>query len=479
MKAKNLDLAAVDRFMSMVAQSTITLVSNKSLYGCVYCLQLRDDASTEYLRWSHTDGFVDSTTIIVKCVALTPAELELKDRFAESIITVTPERRTMQWKQLEQEAAVQHHVWLKSVKNGKQQLCPAVAEVIRIDGDEAVALKSRLHEQTGVEPVGLSDHIGIIVMDIVDNASVLDSFRDNSPPLQVYTFCIYTVVMIISMYLETGVIHNDLHLKNVMIQGDHAIAIDFGRFRMIPDNDYNRARLVEEVRSLAQRRCAGNVIEFEDSNALISQLLLKLSWADTYFNKALRCGYEITDLITRIANQLFDRAQPQQCDLFSEQGLPNLPAIMPIQPKVQTVRLSVARPPLSSVRASVHDAELPLALPRASGPLPGSLSCWWRDIFGWAQLGSSCHPSEKIEYTLEYGDRPHRSYHFVPTIEEVGDRSVFRVINCSYCCELRDGATVLGYTITPDHRIVVVRSTWLFGYFVNPQGRIGYFVPYI
>ena len=316
MRAVDARLDGYGRWRRMLgAPCTVDALSENSAYGFVYRLRLLRPEDAQYARWTR-EGDVPATTMVVKCVPLTPGAATNAPEFVEHRTPVVLRqdwdlrrnvyRWTMQWEQLLEEAAAQQRVWLNTMS--PEPLCPAVADVFRVDGAEAEALCAMLRRSAvGAEGPDLmllmSRSIGVIVMDVVDNAVTLEEIPDRT------RYYVLAVVLLIAMYLEAKLIHADLHRGNVMIQDDpevHAIALDFGRFLVVDGDEQLSAwtmnnmtlgtddarvwltRVLHDVNSAHARRYVADMGGVEAAAGAIVQRLIQRS--DSYNATPDRAG---------------------------------------------------------------------------------------------------------------------------------------------------------------------------------------------
>ena len=358
MKALNPEMTGYARLMAMVEKGgRIDLLSDSSAYGYIYRLQIAEDTAAQYMRWS-LGGFTrPATTLVIKCVPLTPEHL-VKEGFFVEVNTGYAGfgHNTMQWEQLLEEAAAQQWVWSQSVRDGRHQLCPAVADVFRVDGDAATQFARMIDSHTNAADV-LTKSIGVIVMDMVDNAESLKVALERGDDKVGAYVC--TTAMIYAMYLEARLRHEDAHTDNVMLQKNdgntHAIALDFGKFELVPDTD---ERWQNNVRAIHDMACGSSSSETNRVD-LFERLYAGVdSFVVTHYRRdAQKDTGPGNAFVLAVMDKLLQRARPLQCEP------------LPIEDYVSQ-KLLPAFPTLSATRRerTINRTFMPMATKRALSP---------------------------------------------------------------------------------------------------------------
>lgn len=155
------------------------------------------------------------------------------------------------------EAKTQQSIWEMSIRGGKEEICPSVANFSLFTNSESKKLLKFLIKKSGGDQE-LKDiflylnslilnpskayEIGIILMPKVNDSMSVYEFM-KSGPSEEDAHKVYAVFIAetIRLFVEVGIIHFDLHLNNALIYNDtngnfKCLIIDFGRVSNILDD---------------------------------------------------------------------------------------------------------------------------------------------------------------------------------------------------------------------------------------------------
>lgn len=155
------------------------------------------------------------------------------------------------------EAKTQQSIWEMSIRGGKEEICPSVANFSIFSNTESKKLLKFLIKKSEADQdvkdiflylnslilnTSKSYEIGVILMPKVnDSISVYEFMK--SGPLEEDVHKVYAnfIAQTVRLFVEVGIIHFDLHLNNALIYNDtngnfKCLIIDFGRVSNILDD---------------------------------------------------------------------------------------------------------------------------------------------------------------------------------------------------------------------------------------------------
>jgi hypothetical protein len=264
--------------MLELKNTKVTLLSATSLNGLLFKVDIGDDIAAypyldllpDYQRFS-----VNVKSFIIKIVvASTQAGDKLNPLiFQKSNIVgdqIAIGKKAVSPKSFEKETRIQDSIWIKSVSGSRPAICPSVAYATILTDDVSDQLLGKLQERLNpndnfYENVTISylahaiynrqqqsyyphRKLGILLMPTIPNARTFVRFRDDNPndptapevvPEVVRDVIAHTIAQIARMFIESKIIHLDLHVENVMVykenedDGYKSKIIDFGRASII------------------------------------------------------------------------------------------------------------------------------------------------------------------------------------------------------------------------------------------------------
>ena len=244
--------------------STVTLLTYNSLKGFMFILNV-DESDSEYLTLSSGKFTKRVTSFILKFAVITPIN-DTKLTIYKNLIEKSSESRSSYF----EEAKLQQTIWKSSIRAGRPEICPPVANFSLFDNNNSKDLINFFLNKTNGDAaatdifnylfteinVNVNYEIGVIVMPNVENSTTFGKFIDaslgavfNGIPLtsqnkeMAYA---YVSAQIVRLFIAIGVIHFDLHMGNALIylasdKTIKSVIIDFGRASNIMtdiDDDY-------------------------------------------------------------------------------------------------------------------------------------------------------------------------------------------------------------------------------------------------
>jgi len=302
--------------MLQIPDSKIEMLSYESLFGFMFELIVPPE-ETEYVGLNKSQKLftVPITNFILKIVVIgsvgdggitsrylpdffgTQKACELNDSFIN-------------------EAKIQQDIWLSSISGGHPELCPSVANFSLFDNQNSQKLLNYLYNRETkptithriisflyeLTRINAQYSIGIILMPKVMNSITMKDFGYATVhdvtllPDQKYSIMYQAYANVIAqitrLYILTGIVHVDLHPRNILIQRDNynhikSQIIDFGRVVHVvedpnnPTNPNNRKTLFDELFPFQTQRAKRR------SNDIGSEIDPK----EEYMNKVLRIIY--------------------------------------------------------------------------------------------------------------------------------------------------------------------------------------------
>ncbi len=264
--------------MLELKNTKVTLLSATSLNGLLFKVDIGDDiAAYPYLdllpgsqRFS-----VGVKSFIIKIVVVSTQAGDKLDPliFQKSNIVgdqIAIGKKAVSPKSFEKETIIQDRIWIKSVSGSRPAICPSVAYATILTDDVSDQLLGKLQNKLNpndnfYENVTISylanaiynrqqksyyphRKLGILLMPTIPNARTFVRFRHDNPndptapevvPEVVRDVIAHTIAQIARMFIESKIIHLDLHVENVMVykenedDGYKSKIIDFGRASII------------------------------------------------------------------------------------------------------------------------------------------------------------------------------------------------------------------------------------------------------
>ena len=248
----------------MINRGRLQLLTYESLKGFMFTLNVAE-ADSEYFTFSGTRFTKPVTSFILKLAVITPNNNENLDTFKGRGKSSESDESYFE------EAKLQQQIWKTSIGGNRPEICPSVANFSLFDNSDSNDLLTFLDRYTTTlleqevftylrtqinKPKNgiLSDNgIGVIVMPNVERSTTFSGFlgMSNFNGVSVNTESkntayAYVIAQIVRLYLNIGVIHFDLHLKNILIYLSSSnqiksVLIDFGRASNLmtgEDDDY-------------------------------------------------------------------------------------------------------------------------------------------------------------------------------------------------------------------------------------------------
>jgi len=155
------------------------------------------------------------------------------------------------------EAKTQQSIWEMSIRGGKEEICPSVANFSIFSNNESKKLLKFLIKKSGADQElkdiflylntlilnpSKSYEIGVILMPKVNDSMTVYEFMTSDPTEEdIHKVYSVFIAQTIRLFVEVGIIHFDLHLNNALIYNDangdfKCLIIDFGRVSNILDD---------------------------------------------------------------------------------------------------------------------------------------------------------------------------------------------------------------------------------------------------
>ena len=283
--------------MLELKNTKVTLLSATSLNGLLFKVDIGDDiAAYPYLdllpgsqRFS-----VGVKSFIIKIVVVSTQARDKLDPliFQKSNIVGDQTiigKKVVSPKSFEKETIIQDRIWIKSVSGSRPAICPSVAYATILTDDVSDQLLGKLQNKLNpndnfYENVTISylanaiynrqqksyyphRKLGILLMPTIPNARTFDRFRHDNPndpiapevvPEVVRDVIAHTIAQIARMFIESKIIHLDLHVENVMVykenedDGYKSKIIDFGRASIIDSGSPDIYFSIEEKAAMLE-----------------------------------------------------------------------------------------------------------------------------------------------------------------------------------------------------------------------------------
>jgi tRNA A-37 threonylcarbamoyl transferase component Bud32 len=246
-------------------RSIVTLLNHSSLKGFMFVLNVHVDDS-EYFTLHEGKFVVPVTSFILKFTVIKPSNNTHLEPFmptGSKLVKKLSESK----KSCFEEAKLQQYVWKKSVSEGRQAICPSVANFSLFDNTNSTLfmmfLNNKVHDQLANEVLHYliqqmrerNSSIGLIVMPNIERSvpfsRVLKQKTQTESDKKVkYSLIAQLSAQIVRLFIEVGVIHLDLHSNNVLIFDDNSkcLIIDFGRASDIHNGKDDDLKLSAKLR---------------------------------------------------------------------------------------------------------------------------------------------------------------------------------------------------------------------------------------
>lgn len=236
--------------------STLSLLAYSSLYGFIFTLDLsRHPEEAEFFNLTKGRFTVPVVRYILKFALITSQPRESLPPLA--IPPETYEKSTEKEVSFFKEAQLQQHIWKNSIVGGREPVCPPVSTFSFFDNTRSQELLQVLLDKLAGQRFPPEMHalnemvirymldalrnsvtlsLGVIVMPLVSDAKTLRAFSKDKKTTRAQlleALCDLTA-KVIRLFIETGVVHVDLHPNNALVyqtpSGDiDTLIIDFGR----------------------------------------------------------------------------------------------------------------------------------------------------------------------------------------------------------------------------------------------------------
>jgi hypothetical protein len=291
-------------------KTKVTLLTASSLNGFMFKVDIGNDI-IEYPYLDLLPGSqrfsVGVKSFIIKIVVVSTQE---NDKLYPLIFNTTNivgdqtiiKKEAVSPDSFEKEAKVQDSIWIKSVSGSRPAICPSVAYASILTDDVSDQLLGKLQERLNpndnfYENVTISylahaiynkrqksyypqRKLGILLMPTIPNARTFYRFRRDNPnqpttpevvPEVVRDVIANILAQIVRIFIESKIIHLDLHVENVMVykenqdDGYKSKIIDFGRASRI-DSGSTDAYFSREEKAAMLEINARMEIDFNDVN---------------------------------------------------------------------------------------------------------------------------------------------------------------------------------------------------------------------
>ena len=270
--------------------ATLEMMTCGSLKGFMFILNVRPDHS-EYsgLDGNGTQFRIPITSFIVKLAITSTSEESLPTyvdiKKPQGNLDREIGKATETQVSFFEEAKLQQRIWKTSITGGREEICPPISNLTLFNNADASRflnfLLYKAHTEGSIHTIryligccsGNSNSrfgLGMILMPRVERSDTLKEFTglqtgsifNDVRVTEDAKHTAYAEVMakIVRLYIETGVIHFDLHEKNALIHVTSsgvlkAVLIDFGRasdLKTVTDdeylNDIEKVALIEDAR---------------------------------------------------------------------------------------------------------------------------------------------------------------------------------------------------------------------------------------
>ena len=238
----------------MLNHGEISLLTGDSLKGFMITLNVPKEHS-EYSGINGTRFTKEVTSFILKLAVITPTNDEKLEDYVKGteIIAKHSESKESYF----EEAKLQQTIWKRSIAGGRPEICPSIANFSLFDNTDSIDFLIFLKSKAPPPNLEVAiDYllrqvtnplwsIGVITMPTIKNSVQFWDFVQDHPLRHQITTRInkknmelvtdayaHVTAQIVSLFMDIGVIHFDLHMGNALIyqlNGVKSVIIDFGR----------------------------------------------------------------------------------------------------------------------------------------------------------------------------------------------------------------------------------------------------------
>ena len=237
----------------MLNTGNLQLLTVSSLKGFIFTLNVGPD-DYEYLGIQSGKFTRPVRSYILKFVVISPNGDDDLDVFKQGTITGQKrdiEKQTESGQSVLNEAELQMRIWLMSIRGGKPDICPSVANLSIFNNANSQDLLNFLISNTTGNTRAVFNYlltqitpsnrrgygIGVITMPTVENSTTFDDYQFSSASQdQKNEAYAYLAAQAIRLTLKMKVFHFDLHTGNSLVITDREPVvklIDFGRASML------------------------------------------------------------------------------------------------------------------------------------------------------------------------------------------------------------------------------------------------------
>lgn len=265
--------------------ASLEMLTCGSLKGFMFVLNVLPENSEFLTTNRRSTAFNEPVTSFIVKLAVTSQNEEGLDDYIPLHETASEgiEKATETERSFFEEAKLQQHIWKSSVVGGRKAICPPVANISLFDNENGINfikfLNYKVREQNSVHTLNYLSNvcsrstgsggnygIGMIVMPKVLQSDTFSNFMNieygqEFQGVQVNQRLVeevYGILIckIIRLFIETGVVHFDLHNKNALIYRNQTtgrldvMLIDFGRASQITNGVDDEYLTADEKRPL-------------------------------------------------------------------------------------------------------------------------------------------------------------------------------------------------------------------------------------
>ena len=230
--------------------SELKLLTYRSLKGIMFILNVLPE-HTEYLGLDE-NFTIDKpiTSFVLKVVIISVGDKEIPLWPYQDTKNENYPKYTETENSFFEECKLQQKIWEKSIRGGREPICPSVANLVFFANYESKDMLNffmiKLQNQTPLDIESerainyLLDmlrnanyRLSIMTMPAVENTLTLEDFKIHNNLNQVNNAIIYAMAQMLRLFIEIHVIHFDLHSHNVLVYPDgmggvKCFLIDFG-----------------------------------------------------------------------------------------------------------------------------------------------------------------------------------------------------------------------------------------------------------
>ena len=241
----------------------VQLLTARSLKGFIFVLDV-DEEHSVYRTFKHL-GSKKITSFIIKIVIIT------RDPNTQLLPFAGHEKKSESKETFLSEARIQQDVWIESIRGGRPELSPSVANLALSDDNIAsyTCISQIHHIATGSNTLGCLEYLkymfsnpgnslGILLMPNIEDSDTLGNYLDTPAisPSDKNTVLGNTISNIVRLCILNKVIHLDLHADNSLVVPDtkNSFIIDFGTATNLSErgdiylSDADKAQLLQIVK---------------------------------------------------------------------------------------------------------------------------------------------------------------------------------------------------------------------------------------